>query len=198
MRAVDLDMTSDDCADPSKRLWFYCPADHKTAHHGHKRRIYLNSRAQEIIRPFLSGRAVDAFLFSPAEAEAERHTVQREHRRSPVQPSQVQRAERAARRKQKRAPGQHYTEASYRRAIARGCVQADRQAHRENPTIPQDQVIVPTWHPHRLRHNAATVIRREFGLEMAKVILGHKSVAVTEIYAEADEAKAREAMRRIG
>jgi hypothetical protein len=35
-------------------------------------------------------------------------------------------------------------------------------------------------------------------LEVAKMILGHKSVAVTEIYAEADEAKAREAMRRIG
>ena len=198
MRPVDIDTTSDATVDPSERLWFYCPVDHKTAHHGHKRKIYLNARAQAIIAPFLTGRAVDAFLFSPAEAEAERRAQQREERKSPVQPSQVQRAAQAKRRRPKRTPGPCYTGASYRRAIERACLEADREAHRLDPTIPTDQVIVPTWHPHRLRHNAATVIRREFGLEVAKIILGHKSVAVTEIYAEADERKAQEAMRRIG
>jgi len=38
------------------------------------------------------------------------------------------------------------------------------------------------WHPHLLRHNAATRLRKEFGLETAQVILGHKTLAVTEVY----------------
>lgn len=195
IRPVDIDTTSD--KDPARKLWFYCPADHKTAHHGHQRKIYLNARAQQVIGPFLAGRAPDACLFSPAEAEAERHAEQREERSSPVQPSQVRRAAQSKRRKQERPAGPHYTVPSFRRAIARGCERADKQAHKDNPAVPADQVIIPTWHPHRLRHNAATTIRRDFGLETAKIILGHKSVAVTEIYAEADEAKAQDAMRRI-
>lgn len=32
------------------------------------------------------------------------------------------------------------------------------------------------WHPHQLRHNAGTYIRREFGLDVARVILGHSSM----------------------
>ena len=54
------------------------------------------------------------------------------------------------------------------------------------------------WHPHQLRHNAGTCIRKEFGLDVARVILGHSSVAVTEIYAEQDEAKARSVIGKIG
>jgi integrase len=54
------------------------------------------------------------------------------------------------------------------------------------------------WHPHRLRHNAGTELRRDSGAELARIVLGHKSLDVTEIYAEADRAKAFEALRRIG
>lgn len=54
------------------------------------------------------------------------------------------------------------------------------------------------WHPHQLRHNAATYLRKEFGLDVARVILGHSSIAVTEIYAEQDEAKARRVIKKIG
>lgn len=39
------------------------------------------------------------------------------------------------------------------------------------------------WHPHQLRHNAATYLRKEFGLETARIILGQRSAAITEIYA---------------
>src|SRR6476646_5133730 len=42
------------------------------------------------------------------------------------------------------------------------------------------------WHPHQLRHNAATRFRREFGLDVAQVLLGHKTLAVTQVYAERD------------
>lgn len=54
------------------------------------------------------------------------------------------------------------------------------------------------WHPHQLRHNAATELRKEFGLETARIILGHRSPAVTTIYAEQDRQKALEAMERVG
>jgi integrase len=57
---------------------------------------------------------------------------------------------------------------------------------------------VPHWHPHQLRHNHATMVRRQYGLEVARILLGHKTAAVTEIYAEADEQKAVEIAAKIG
>ena len=57
---------------------------------------------------------------------------------------------------------------------------------------------VPVWTPHRLRHNAATVLRKEFGLDVARVICGHKSPLTTEMYAELDRSKARDVMKQIG
>ena len=54
------------------------------------------------------------------------------------------------------------------------------------------------WHPHQLRHNAATRLRREVGIDMARIILGHRHLAITEIYAEADFAKAEQVMARLG
>jgi integrase len=54
------------------------------------------------------------------------------------------------------------------------------------------------WHPHQLRHNAATAIRRESGIETARCVLGHSSVAMAEVYAEMDLAKARATMARLG
>tara|TARA_R110002111_G_scaffold55414_4_gene95295 strand:- start:856 stop:1071 length:216 start_codon:yes stop_codon:yes gene_type:complete len=54
------------------------------------------------------------------------------------------------------------------------------------------------WHPNQLRHNAGTYLRKEFGIEAARVVLGHKSAGVTEIYAELDRAKAEEIMGKVG
>ena len=55
-----------------------------------------------------------------------------------------------------------------------------------------------SWHPHQLRHNAATFIRKEFTLETARIILGHHSAAITEVYAERDEQEAIEAITKVG
>ena len=52
--------------------------------------------------------------------------------------------------------------------------------------------------PHQLRHNAATELRKEFGIEAARIILGHRSAAITEVYAERDEQEAIEAMAQVG
>ena len=54
------------------------------------------------------------------------------------------------------------------------------------------------WHPHQLRHNAATRLRKEYGLEAAQVILGHKTLSVTEIYAEKNVEAAKRIMAQVG
>jgi integrase len=43
---------------------------------------------------------------------------------------------------------------------------------------------VDLWSPNQLRHNAATTIREQASLDAAQVILGHSTVATTQIYAE--------------
>ena len=104
--------------------------------------------------------------------------------------------------------GDRYTTDSYRRAIARACDQAFPPpaplAKREGETDEEWQTRLTAWqkahrwHPHQLRHNAATELRKEFGIEAARIILGHRSAAITEVYAEKDEQQAVEAMMKVG
>jgi site-specific recombinase XerD len=55
-----------------------------------------------------------------------------------------------------------------------------------------------SWHPHQLRHNSATTIRKEYGIELARIILGHSTAFTTEIYAEMDRLQAVEVIAKIG
>jgi integrase len=191
MRSCDIDR--------SGKVWVYRPVHHKTEHHGHDRVIMIGLKAQEILTPFLKAN-LQAFCFSPADAEQARHEQQRKERKTPVQPSQVKRAVCSQRRNRQRPPADHYTVASYRRAIARACDKANRerceQARKQGVTITGR--LVQRFHPHQLRHSAATAIKNEFGWEAAQVVLGHKSMAVTQLYVEEDFAKAREIMERVG
>ncbi len=45
---------------------------------------------------------------------------------------------------------------------------------------------------------AGTKIRAAYGIEAARVILGHASVGTSEIYAEIDREKAKEIMKKLG
>ena len=112
--------------------------------------------------------------------------------------------------------GDRCTTCSYRRAIARACDHAFLPpaplAKREDETDAQWHKRLTKeqkaelgawrkahhWHPHQLRHNAATELRKEFGIEAARIILGHHSAAVTEIYAEKDEEEAIMAVMKVG
>jgi integrase len=180
LRTIDVDR--------SGRVWVYTPESHKTEHHGRERRIYLGPAAQAILRPWLRPE-LTAYLFSPREAMDERLAERRRGRRTPLTPSQRGRKRKA---KPKRPPGDHYDTRSYYHAVRYGIRKANREAERiGNPPIPD-------WHPNQLRHNAATRLRREFGLDVARAVLGHSTPVVTEVYAELDGAKAAEAMERIG
>lgn len=185
MRAMDLDMSSS--------VWSYRPASHKTEHHGHLRIIEVGPRGQQVLTPFLKADP-SACLFSPVDAEAVRHARQRKLRKSRVQPSQKNRR----RTNPKRPPQTSYTVASYRRAITRGCDRADSHA-RAQLNLPVDAARqVPRWHPHQLRHSYATKIRRTYGLEAARILLGHRTMAVTEVYADIDRAKVSSVVQAFG
>jgi integrase len=159
-------------------LWEYTPETHKTEHHDCDRLILIGPKAQTIVRDFLKP-SLDAFVFSPIDADAERQAARRAARKSPMTPSQ---AARQAKADGRRRPKDRYTVASYRRAIARACLKAE----------------VPEWHPHQLRHNAGTNLRRAYGVEAARVILGHASLDATELYAEADVQRARQITLEVG
>ena len=60
------------------------------------------------------------------------------------------------------------------------------------------ETVTHREYPHLLRHNAAAEPRKEFGIEAARIILGHRSAAVTEIYAERDEQEAIKAVMKVG
>jgi integrase len=198
----------------SGKVWVYTPAQHKTLHHGHTREIRIGPKAQAILAPFLKTNFA-APVFSPADAEAERRAQVHAARLTPMScgnkpGSNCQRAP-------KRKPGSRYTVATYRRAIARACEQAfgmpdelrDLQTvdfiksdtperKKERRRLRSQWREAHCWHPHQLRHNAATILRRQYGIEAARLILGHRSAAVTEIYAEMDATKAEAIMAEVG
>lgn len=188
MRPVDIDMTG--------RIWTYTPAEHKTAHHGHRRTIYIGPSGQEIIRPFLANRPVDAFLFSPAEAEADRRAERHGRRKTPLSCGNRPGSNRS--RFPRRKPGDHYGVGGYRRAISHACDKAFPAPKEFEAKARKQWCREHRWHPHQLRHNAATMLRKEFDLEVARIILGHRSPAITEVYAELDHQKAIEVIARIG
>jgi integrase len=150
--------------------WLYRPVKHKTQHFGIERVIALGPKAQEILTGFLKP-DVQAFIFSPRDAMRQRYASRPTHRSKPNRERKTQRRIR-----------NFYTTNTYARAISYAC----------------DEAGVSKWSPNRLRHSAATRLRKEFGLDVAQAVLGHKTAEVTQVYAELDRGKAIEAMRRSG
>jgi len=48
------------------------------------------------------------------------------------------------------------------------------------------------------QQSCLTALYEEFPLETARIILGHHSAAITEVYAERDEQEAIEAITKVG
>lgn len=199
--------------DISGKIWVYALGDHKTAHHGHDRKIYFGPKAQEVLKPFLCRRA-NAYCFSPAEAYAERLALLHANRKTRLScgnvPGSNQKDE------PKWQPGDCYDVAAYRLAIKRAIERAfpapEHLCQRDDETKKQWRKRLTKkekaelkawykqyhWHPHQLRHNAATFLRKEFGIDTARIILGHRSAVITEVYAELDQQKAMEAVVKVG
>jgi integrase len=170
MRAIDLSMTG--------QTWTYRPASHKNKHRGLDRIIYLGPQAQEIVKPFLRPN-VEAYLFSPRAFVEELHAKRAALRKTKRTPSEQKRKRKS---RPRRVPAERYNRRSYRLAVVRACKAAN----------------IPPWSPLQLRHTAATAIRAKYGVEAAKVILGHTRVETSQIYAERDLSKAEQIMAEIG
>ena len=150
--------------------WLYTPGHHKSEYRQRSRIVVVGPKAQELLRPFLQ-RDVAAYMFSPREAVQQRNAECPTHRRGP-----------AAEAETGRRVGERYTTQAYGRAITAMCTRLD----------------VPHWSPGQLRHNAATRLRSQFGLDVAQVVLGHARADITEVYAAQNLARAIEAMERVG
>ena len=166
MRPIDIDMTG--------KVWTYTPPTHKTAYRGHKRAIYLGPKAQEVVRPFLAGRAVEAFLFSPAEAVAEQREDRHAECKTPM--SCGNKPGSNVKRHPRKQPGDRYDSRSYYGAVQYACKRAG----------------IDPWHPYQLRHNAATALRKQFGVDVAATLLGHARLNTIELYAEKNHELASE------
>ncbi len=71
---------------------------------------------------------------------------------------------------------------SYRHAISRAC----------------EQLNLSRWTPHWLRHNVATRVRDEFGIEAAQALAGHSSPMMTAHYASKLDGLAAKVVASIG
>jgi integrase len=84
--------------------------------------------------------------------------------------------------KNRRRTARRYRRDSYALAIRRAC----------------ERARVKSWSPNQLRHTQATLVREQFGLEAAQVILGHSRADVTQVYAVRNQKLAAEVVARIG
>jgi integrase len=167
MRPMDIEKRPDG-------VWLYRPEKHKGTHRGTAKAIPLIGDAKLALKPFLD-RDPNAYCFSPRESMAWFREQQRKNRKSKVQPSQVSRKK----ANPKRQPRERFKPDSYYRAVTNAAKKAGTDH----------------WHPHQLRHTAASVIREALGIEYASAMLGHSRTAMTEHYAKLTEAKAIEAAR---
>lgn len=172
--------------------WVYTPHFHKTERLGIARKIHLGPQAQELVKSYMTT-DLQAYIFTPQRGLEEMY--QRAHDRAKhSHPRQVayRLRKREAEGWQPRRFNERYDCVSYGNSI-RGII---RRINRERAA----QGIAPmkVWAPNRLRHNAATLIRQQFGLEAASVILGHSDLQTTQIYAEADHQKAADVMQKVG
>ena len=205
LRPCDIDRNGD--------VWVYRPDDHKTAHKDIVRTIFIGPQAQKVLAPFLL-RDPQSFCFSPAESMEDWRQQTFRNRRTPLSCGNVPGSNR--RENPKWTPGERYKTDTYRCAIARAC---DRAFPPPAPLARRDDETVAAWwkrltksqkaelrawrkahrwHPHQLRHTYGTLVRKEYGLEEAQILLGHSKADVTQVYAERDMTKAAAVARKIG
>lgn len=205
MRPEDAYLFNPSYLDMSGSIWVYKPKHHKMAWKGITRRIFLGPKAQSVVQSFLK-QDLDCYLFDPKEAAWETRVERQLSRNCVKNRAGVNLVENP-----KRKAGDHYTSDSYRVSVRRGCDKAfeyppkmnEKKGQKWLESLSEEEhqkwVRDHRWTPAQLRHNAATKIREEFGIEMAQTILGHQlGSAITEIYAEENIEKAKKIMKKVG
>src|SRR5262249_21118148 len=167
--------------DTSGPVWYFRPAQHKTAHRGKPRVILIGPKAQVLLTGFFTDDPAD-YCFSPRRAMDELRAARAAARKTPRWESHMARNARKRVQNPKRKPAERYNVSSYDHAVTTACEKAG----------------VPRWHPNQLRHTYATRVRKERGLEAAQVVLGHATADITQVYAERDLTLAAEVAAKMG
>jgi len=176
MRPYDIDRSS--------KVWIYKPQavdesqyDHKTDYLGYSKLITIGPKAQGVLAKYFFRSPFD-YCFKPADSDAQARQRRHKNRKTPLSCGNKP----GTNRKGSQKFNECYDTRGYRQVIQRACKKAG----------------VEHWYPHQLRHTAATKIRREFGLDAARAVLGHKSVVITNEYAELDLEKAKNIAQIVG
>jgi integrase len=210
--------------DVSGEVWIATFGDHKSAHRGKVRQVFIGPQAQDWLKPYLKTEP-DKPVFSPAQSERERREHLSEQRRTYQSCGNKPGTNRTS--KPRKAPRQQYDTATYAQAIAYACDAAfpppdhlqrrrveasgrkakrwetngewSTRLKREGFADELDQWRKGhRWTPGQLRHSYATEVRKNHGLEAAQVLLGHSRADVTQVYAERDVNRALQVARDVG
>ena len=217
MRPGELTQMRPEYVDRSGVVWLYRPPKHKTKSKNKPRVISIGPRAQALLGPMLEGRSPGQYVFVPGfsvQAYQRRRTYRgtRPPSHDPDHRLQLQRQ----RGSEARRDGEHYSVASYRRAIRRACERLyplpARLARAKGETAAawrrrlgeEGMAAVAAhrrehlMHPHQLRHSFATRVGNRYGEESAQKLLGHSRLQTTAIYVERDLRAVRPIVQRMG
>ncbi len=184
MRSTELCIIKPEQIERYGNIWNYYPSKYKGQHLNRvtEKVIPLGEHAQEILRPYML-RSADQYTFTPAESMAQ-------HRRRRNEKRVTDR--RFGNRPGTNAMGTQefkpcFTAASYGKAIQNAIKAAER-----------DNVTIPYWTPHQLRHAAGTAICDAMGIEAASGMLGHSSLSITQRYAPIGYTQAVKVAKQMG
>jgi len=166
--------------DTQGEVWVIALDRHKTAWRGHTRKIFVGPKGQAILKKYMATSKPDECIFSPKVAVEQRKDIAEANRKTPLSCGNRRGSNRKS--NPKKSPGDRYTTQSYGKAIKSACKLAK----------------IEVWSPNQLRHAAATALRESDGIESASLVLGHKSLDVTQVYAEKSEQKAIELAKKHG
>ena len=177
--------------DRSGSVWTAGLVEHKTANKGMRRTLLFGAQSQAVLQSFLL-RPESSPLFSPRDAVDEMQRKKRGNRKTPLYPSHAARYRRQRVERPDRIVGEVYTADAFRKAVQRAVTAANRERKAKGLDP------IQSWSPYQLRHAAATRIRKDHGIEAARVLLGHSSATMTEVYAEADMLAAAKVVEAAG
>jgi integrase len=188
LRPADLDTTGD--------IWLYTPQSHKTAHRGRERIIAIGPQARAEIEPWLTPEAQQP-IFRPALADRARGKKRDRYDAASLRRSIHRACDRAF------PPPAELTQI-YVRSQGRKRWRLETQQEWRNRLGTQkaaklDQWIAEhRWNPGQLRHAKATELRKRYGIEAARLALGHADAGITHVYAERDLDRMIEIAREAG
>lgn len=186
--------------DRSDEVWFYKPKAahdkqyaHKTDYLGHVKIISVGPKAQKLLSKYLF-RQPSEYCFKPEDSYRQSLQQKSANRKTPLSCGNHPGSNCKGTRKFKEC----FDADTYMKAVKRACKAEYPAPEGLNKEQRKQWEKEHSWHPHQLRHTAATEIRKEFGLDAARAVLGHKSVVITDEYAELDLEKAMNVAKAIG